>query len=66
MEFSVHFFILGGGITQRRKEMKRLYGTFESVEAAVAVVNSLMTDGISAYRQGLQVFVDDGGYDWGL
>lgn len=46
--------------------MKRLYGVFESVEAAVAVVNSLMADGISAYRQGLQVLVDDGGYDWGL
>ncbi len=46
--------------------MKRLYGTFESIEAAVSAVNSLMADGISAYRQGLQVFVDDGGYDWGL
>ena len=46
--------------------MKRLYGIYESVETARAVVNSLMDDGISAYRQGLKVFIDDGGYDWAL
>lgn len=60
------FFIWRRHYAREKRNMKRLYGTFESIEAAVSAVNSLMADGISAYRQGLQVFVDDGGYDWGL
>lgn len=45
--------------------MEKLYCVYESIEAAKAAVKSLMADGWSAYRDGLKVFIDDGGYDWG-
>lgn len=45
--------------------MKWLHGEYATVEEANAVVKSLIDDGNSAWRQGLQVFMDDGGVDDG-
>ena len=46
--------------------MKQLYHIYETEEQARAEVNFLMSMGVSAYRQGREVYVDDGGEDWGL
>ena len=46
--------------------MKRLHGIYETPEQANSIVRSLMADGISAYRQGLKVYTDDGGVDEAL
>ena len=46
--------------------MKNLYCECETIEEANRIVKNLLADDISAYRQGLKVFVDDGGYDYGL
>ena len=46
--------------------MKRLFNTYTKVEDAILVVRSLMADGYSAYRQGLCVYIDDGGEDCAL
>lgn len=43
--------------------MKQVFNTYEKVEDAIIIVRELMKDGISAYRQGFTVFVDDGGVD---
>ena len=46
--------------------MKKLYCECETIEEANRIVKSLLDDGYSAYRQGLKVFIDDGGVDDGL
>lgn len=46
--------------------MKQVYKKCADWAEAVALVKSLIDEGISAYMQGLTVWVDDGGYDWGL
>lgn len=46
--------------------MKQVYRECESISEAIALVASLLEDGVSAYRQGNTVWIDDGGYDWGL
>lgn len=46
--------------------MKRLHGIYATIEEANAIVKALMADGYSAYRQGLKVYIDDGGCDWGF
>lgn len=46
--------------------MKKLYEIAKTEEAAKATVKFLLDNGVSAYRQGREVWVDDGGYDWGL
>lgn len=43
--------------------MKFVFDTYETSKEAKDVVDALMGDGISAYRQGTVVFVDDGGVD---
>ena len=46
--------------------MKQVYRECESISDAIALVASLLAADVSAYRQGHTVWVDDGGYDWGL
>lgn len=46
--------------------MKYLVGKYTSEEESKEVVNNLMANGISAYRQGLSVYMDDGGEDYGV
>lgn len=46
--------------------MKVLYKVCNSHAEAAQLVNSLMDDGYSAYRQGLNVYIDDGGIDYDL
>ena len=43
--------------------MKFVFEIYETSKEANKVVDALMGDGISAYRQGTTVFVDDGGVD---
>lgn len=45
--------------------MKKLYSIEKTDKEANALVKSLLDDDISAYRQGLKVFIDDGGVDDG-
>lgn len=45
--------------------MKRLAGECKTIEEANNYVRNLLVDGYSAYRQGLKVFIDDGGIDDG-
>lgn len=47
-------------------QMKQVYRECESISDAIALVASLLAADVSAYRQGHTVWVDDGGYDWGL
>lgn len=65
--YTVFFIVLIWAAALRKGEtkMKKLYCVYESIEAAIAAVKSLMADGCSAYRDGFKVFIDDGGYDWG-
>lgn len=46
--------------------MKQLYEIAKTEEDAKNTVNFLMSEGVSAYRYGREVWVDDGGEDWGL
>ena len=46
--------------------MKQLYEIAKTEEDAKNTVAFLMGEGVSAYRQGREVWVDDGGEDWGL
>lgn len=43
--------------------MKFVFDTYETSKKADKVVDSLMEIGLSAYRHGTTVFVDDGGVD---
>ena len=43
--------------------MKTIFHTYEKVEEANSAVNTLMEMGVSAYRQGKTVYIDDGGID---
>jgi hypothetical protein len=43
--------------------MKRLHGTYETEQEAADVVRALMADDYSAYKQGREVNIDDGGAD---
>lgn len=45
--------------------MKKLYCECETIEQANKTVKRLLDDDISAYRQGIKVFIDDGGIDDG-
>lgn len=45
--------------------MKKIYCECETIEEANKTVKNLLADDISAYRQGLKVFLDDGGIDDG-
>lgn len=45
--------------------MKKIWNTYETEDEARKVVNNLMNDGYSAYRQGKTVYIDDGGVDDG-
>lgn len=46
--------------------MKQLYEIAKTEDEAKKTVKFLLDNGVSAYRQGREVWVDDGGYDWGL
>lgn len=46
--------------------MKQLYEVAKTEEDAKRTVKFLIAEGVSAYRIGREVWVDDGGYDWGL
>lgn len=46
--------------------MRVLYKVCNSHTEAATLVKWLIDDGYSAYRQGLNVYIDDGGIDYDL